>query len=549
MDGMRWTRLLMSGVVVGVVAPLAAAFPSIPSDDEVAPRVAAFSKVFFPNEKAKPPHLPSALDRRAALEKLKGLDAAPVARALVDAAAQCETERAALEEQQNKAKDEIAAITADNLSGRRQMPLPVYQRFESLKTRVLALGAEIDALAALERDVIAPLVELKSGDSVAWLCRNAMNAKQVPYKLKVALAKSAATRDASLVAVLSTSLAKARENEEIAILIAGLAAAGPAAKPAAANVAARLSEKEPTIREEAAAALAVIAAAEGVAPLIHALEVEQDSHTKQKLAIALETLTHQEFGLTAAAWREWWKREGEAAVAGGAPLGGGSSKLARMLTEPIMAAAAAGHPKDPNARSYYGIPVDGRSIVYVIDCSGSMVASITDPHYDEKRVAENGGRDSRMEASKTALVDVLGRLGPKDRFDVIAFSDQVHPYATGLRAATPAEIAGAQEFVKQLVPNNCTNIHDAMQEAFRLAGRGAFDKWYASGVDTIFLLTDGAPTTPDDKPDSTDAVLDSVREWNPCRRVVIHTIGIGKDINDVFLKQLARENGGRFVQQ
>jgi hypothetical protein len=541
---MRWSRLLLFGAVV----TLSASFAPAAGDDEVAPKVSAFTKAFFANDKAKPPYRPSPLDRRAALEKLAGLDAAAVARALVDAAGQCESERAALEEQQNKAKDEIAEITADNLTGRRQMAAPVYQRFESLKTRVIALGSEIDALAGLEHDVIEPLLQMKSDESVAWLLKNAMSAKQVPYKLKVGVARSAATRDASMVALLSAALAKARESEEVALLIEGLAAAGANAKPAAAAVAARLSEKEPTLREQAAAALAVIAAPEGVAPLIRALACESDAHTKQKLAIALEILTHQEFGVTAAAWNDWWKKEGEKAVAGGAPLGGGQSKLARSLTEPIVALSG-GRAQDPKAKSYYGIPVDGRSIVYVIDCSGSMVASITDPHYDEKRVPENGGRDSRMEASKSALIDVLGRLGPKDQFDVIAFSDQVHPYAPGLRAASPSEISCAQDFVKQLTPANCTNIHGAMQEAFRLAGRGAFDKWYASGVDTIFLLTDGAPTTPDNKLDSTDAIVEAVRQWNPSKRVVIHAIGIGKDINDSFLKQLARENGGRFVQQ
>jgi hypothetical protein len=490
----------------------------------------------------------SALEWRNALETLKGLDAAPVAKALVDASGQCEVERAALEEAQNRAKDEIAELTAEDMTQRRQMPQPKFQRLQSLKARVIAQTAEIDALAALEKEVIAPLLEMKSDASVAWLCGHALCAKQVPYKLKVAVARAAAVRDPAMVALLTTSLAKARENEEIAILISGLAAAGPAARPAAATVAARLAEKEATLREQAAAALALIAAPEGVAPLIHALEVESDAHTRQKMGIALETLTRKEFGETAGAWKDWWTKDGPTVMAGGTPLGGGSSKLSRSLTEPIIVGGDKRGGR-ASARSYYGIPVDGKSTVYVIDCSGSMVASIKDPHYDEKRVPEDGGKESRMEASKVALIDVLGKLGPKDQFDVVAFSDQIHPYAPGLRAAAPMEVANAQEFVRQLVPANCTNIHDAMQEAFRLAGRGAFDKWYASGVDTIFLLTDGAPTTPDNTPDSTDAVLEAVRQWNPAKRVVIHTIGIGKDINDVFLKQLSVENGGRFVQQ
>jgi Ca-activated chloride channel family protein len=154
-----------------------------------------------------------------------------------------------------------------------------------------------------------------------------------------------------------------------------------------------------------------------------------------------------------------------------------------------------------------------------------------------------------MEATKAALIAVLGKLGPKDKFDVVSFNDLVHPYASGLVAATPLEVSNAQDWVRQLTPMYSTNIYDAMQHAFRLAGRGSFDKYYVAGVDTIFLLTDGAPTTPDGRLDSTDRVLEGVRQWNSTGRIVIHTIGIGKDINDVFLKKMAAENHGTFVQQ
>jgi hypothetical protein len=503
--------------------------------DDSPQRVASFRKAYFGNDKVHP----GREEKRAALELLKGLDAPMVANALLDACASCEEERAAKVDEQNQAKDELAKISADEALGARQFPLPVATRMKALKDRIAELEAEVAAIAGLERDVAAPLLAQKSDESFHWLLANALGAKKLPLKLKTSIARLSAGRGegtAEAVALMTKQLAKAKDGEEVFVLIDGLSACGPAARPAAATVAARLSEKEPTLREHAAAALVALAAADGIEPLIRALEAETDAHTRRRIAVALETLTRQQFGETAPAWRSWWKGEGEKTFAAGAPAGGGVSALAKALTV-------------SGGRNYYGIPVDGKSIVYVIDCSGSMVASVNAPHYDEKRNSVDAGKGSRMEATKAALIAVLGKLGPKDKFDVVSFNDLVHPYASGLVAATPLEVSNAQDWVHQLSPMYSTNIYDAMQHAIRLAGRGSFDKYYVAGVDTIFLLTDGAPTTPDGRLDSTDRVLEGVRQWNSTGRIVIHTIGIGKDINDVFLKKMAAENHGTFVQQ
>jgi Mg-chelatase subunit ChlD len=186
--------------------------------------------------------------------------------------------------------------------------------------------------------------------------------------------------------------------------------------------------------------------------------------------------------------------------------------------------------------------------VYVIDCSGSMIVSITNPKYEGGQPVP-AGEESRMEATKAALIEVLGKLDSKDRFNIVCFNDLVTPYSDRLLEAKSGEIKAAQEWVSKLVASQSTNIHDAMAAAFKLAGRGARDKYYKSAVDTIFLLTDGSPTTNDGKIDSTDRILASVREWNPHKHVVVHTIGIGKDLNDAFLQRIADENGGRYVKQ
>jgi hypothetical protein len=83
---------------------------------------------------------------------------------------------------------------------------------------------------------------------------------------------------------------------------------------------------------------------------------------------------------------------------------------------------------------------------------------------------------------------------------------------------------------------------------FSLTGRGSHDKHYGVAVDTVFLLTDGSPTKPDGKLDSTEKIVNAVRAWNPLKRVTIHCIGIGKGLNQGFLRQLASENGGEFKQ-
>ena len=78
---------------------------------------------------------------------------------------------------------------------------------------------------------------------------------------------------------------------------------------------------------------------------------------------------------------------------------------------------------------------------------------------------------------------------------------------------------------------------------------GKLKKIREAAPDTIFLLSDGAPTLPPgDKPDSTEKIIHAVREWNSLKTVVIHCIGIGRGVNVPFMRQLARENGGEFKQ-
>ena len=64
------------------------------------------------------------------------------------------------------------------------------------------------------------------------------------------------------------------------------------------------------------------------------------------------------------------------------------------------------------------------------------------------------------------------------------------------------------------------------------SGRGVGDRYYEPEVDTMFFLSDGAPTIPKlnesgIRQDDSDRILRAVARWNALGRVRIHAVGLG----------------------
>src|SRR5262245_55819843 len=165
-----------------------------------------------------------------------------------------------------------------------------------------------------------------------------------------------------------------------------------------------------------------------------------------------------------------------------------------------------------------------------------MVVALKDPKFEdpEKRrpIPAASGEESRMSCSKKELVKALGDLPPQTKFDIVTFSTTAERFAPKLIEASPANIKKAQKFVEELQPVGATNIYDAMESAFGLAGRGSADKFYDASVDTIFLLTDGQPMLMGQRElDSTARIEDAIKRMNPLKRITVHTIGLGDGID------------------
>ena len=159
----------------------------------------------------------------------------------------------------------------------------------------------------------------------------------------------------------------------------------------------------------------------------------------------------------------------------------------------------------------------------------------------------------KIDVAKHELKKALKKLPRKAKFNIIAFNHAVLVWKDTMMDATDGNKEDALKWVRALKPSGSTYIDGALRMAFRIAGLGAMDKQYPEvNADTIVLLSDGAPTDnsfPESKLMDPNVILEHVRTWNRYKRVVVHTIGVDLVEGIDFLKKLAAENDGTYVDR
>jgi len=272
-------------------------------------------------------------------------------------------------------------------------------------------------------------------------------------------------------------------------------------------------------RQAAARLLQAIGDVNAIVPLLNAMAVDE-GRMLEVYAEALRTLTKTEIGPFPDAWKAWYDEHRDELAARGAV--GGSVRRARR-----KAAAAI---------NYYGIETISRRIVFLIDVSGSMNEPINDKPTDVTGEEEEVYKGLKIAIAKKMLKQAIRNLPEESFFNIVIFNHEVKTFATA---------------------SGATFTYGALEKVFQMAGRGVTDKAYDPGVDTIFVLSDGAPTDSDAstaEPMDPEKVLSATREWNQLKRVVIHTIAIdprvgrgGKGLIK-FMKKLAHENKGTYSE-
>jgi hypothetical protein len=281
------------------------------------------------------------------------------------------------------------------------------------------------------------------------------------------------------------------------------------AKAATAHLVRSLADPASLVVESAANALALLETAAAIEPLIDRLAAVRGENLRvaDALVRALERLTGRSLGDDPELWRAWWKEAKDK------PEGAGAKPAA---------------PTTVSGPRYYGFGVRSNRLMFVLDVSRSM------------------GWNGRLETAQKELQQVLERLPPKTKFDIVTYSDLAQAWAGKLGLATPETVRRAVRFVERLEPVNATNTYDGLRKAFE-----------DEEIDTIFFLSDGTPTA--GPVVDQDEILAAVREMNRWRRIRIHTIALvrgepppfaGTSENataaSAFMRRLAEQNDGQF---
>lgn len=163
--------------------------------------------------------------------------------------------------------------------------------------------------------------------------------------------------------------------------------------------------------------------------------------------------------------------------------------------------------------SFFGMQLDGQSVVFVVDASKSM----NHPH--------PGPAKTRFGRVKMELLQTVARMSEDEKFFVMFFNDVAVPMpATRLMEATPDAQRRYLRWVANARAGGLTEPAGALAMALKLE------------PDVIYFLTDG---------DFAYRVVPMVTKINR-GRTIIHTIGFGDNQGEPFLKEIAAKNRGRY---
>lgn len=199
---------------------------------------------------------------------------------------------------------------------------------------------------------------------------------------------------------------------------------------------------------------------------------------------------------------------------------------------------------------FAGIAMTGKRVVFLVDMSGSMKLT------DEKTPAPQ-----KWPTVVETISKVMRTLPDLEKFQVVTFSRKAqYLFGNGdwQDYAGAASVKKVADGLNAINPDGDTNLFDGLDLAFRLRN---------SGLDTVYLFSDGLPTsgpgtTPEQEKTLTetqriDALAKHLRstlksDWNRERsngRVRINAIGFFFESPEVgaFLWALSRENEGSFV--
>ena len=293
-----------------------------------------------------------------------------------------------------------------------------------------------------------------------------------------------------------------------------------------------------------------------ILPLIRHIDKAR-GRVKDDVIDALTRLTGKDLGPSTFQWEGWWEQKGKTVKVVARCSAEEFTKMKQKLAE------------ETNTVAYHGLRVLSDNFIFIFDSSESMKEQYVPP---EER-PENRGKAGGGAAGTTVVVDpnnpnaggrgqkealqsklvvaqknlkkVLNGLKNGKRFDIILFESIITDFIRAKLEKEPDKLAvldldsrvKALAFVDQARAQGQTYMLKALETAFE-----------NDEVDTIYLLSDGAPTPPERA--GMKVILERMRKLNRVRSVKINTIGFDlKDKEKEFLRTLADEHFGVFIER
>jgi len=258
-------------------------------------------------------------------------------------------------------------------------------------------------------------------------------------------------------------------------------------------------------RVAAAECLAVISRRPQAAALIDALAVEAHPQVRRALIAALDGVVGSECGDDVEAWR---RALGQDAIPGASKARQGDRPSRYASTE----------------ASFYGVSLWTDRVMFVLDASGSMLATVpgNGPPEEPSRKIDLAAREL------TRCVDALGSGA---RVNASAFAATGRKCWDAVRRIDPRASRKLTAFLTTGLPSaESTNIAAGLTYAFD-----------DPGVEEVVLLTDGGVNSGEQ--DSGAKLLRWIARRNRFTRLPIHCVSIGK--RSGLLLRIARMTGGQ----
>jgi hypothetical protein len=269
-----------------------------------------------------------------------------------------------------------------------------------------------------------------------------------------------------------------------------------------------------------------VAEPESVDALITILAEPGSARVAEDAEAALGQLTGGDYGPDAATWRDWWNVNREKITLNTKP----KSKQGSYAKS-----------------TFYGVPVPVGRVVFVIDTSGSMAEAVgggkladyvkSAPHLSTT------GINTRLDLAKAELVHAVQNMKDKAAVGVVSFAAAERWVTKGIETVTQDLRQKIGERVHALGAGRSTNVYAGMFAAFHPEGKPR-PQDLLEGPDTIFLLTDGNPSS--GKYTDFFDLRDEVLAWNLSRAIRIHCVNVG-DADARLLRDLSYGSGGTLV--